>query len=112
MTESLTSLCRTLTSEGGYQLRNPYRRVEYIGRIGQGRAQDTRPGRDTGTQGQAGPRGEVEEEEEEGDEVENEGNQWKRQEEEEEAVGGFNVQVSTVSTLGIEFLLKGSSPRP
>lgn len=31
---------------------------------------------------------------------------------EEEAVGGFNVQVSTVSTLGIEFLLKGSSPRP
>lgn len=38
MTESLSSLCRTLTSEGGYQLRDPYRRVEYIGRIGQGRA--------------------------------------------------------------------------
>lgn len=50
MTESLSSLCRTLTPEGGYQLRDSVlARVEYIGRIGQGRAgtQGTGSGRDT-----------------------------------------------------------------
>lgn len=40
MTESLSSLCRTLTSEGGYQLRDPYRAsgVYWTDRAGQGRA--------------------------------------------------------------------------
>lgn len=49
MTESLSSLYQTLTSEGGYQLRDPWRRVEYAGRIGQGWAGQ---GRGTGQQGQ------------------------------------------------------------
>lgn len=87
MTESLTSLCRTLTSEGGYQLRDPYRRVEYIGRIGQGRAGHRTQGQE-GTQGHRVRKGhevevveEEEEEEGERDEVENEGSQWKPQEE-------------------------------
>lgn len=113
MTESLTSLCRTLTSEGGYQPREsvPASGVYWTDRAGQG----NRTQGQEGTQGHRVRKGhevKVKVEEEEGDEIENEGNQWKRQEDGEEALGGFNVQVSTVSTLGIEFLLKGSSPRP
>lgn len=64
MTESLSSLCRTLTPEGGYQLRDSVlARVEYIGRIGQGRAgQGHRAQGQEGTHGtqgvcQSGPRG-------------------------------------------------------
>lgn len=117
MTESLSSLCRTLTSEGGYQLRDPYRRVEYIGRIGQCRAeaghQDTGSGRDTGTQGQSvratRRRCRRRRRETRSRSRASSRSGWRKDEEERRRPrGGFSFQqVSTVSTLGIEFLLKG-----
>lgn len=52
MTESLTSLCRTLTSEGGYQPREsvPASGVYWTDRAGQGTGHRVRKGyRDTGS---------------------------------------------------------------